>query len=62
MLFAYFPAHRLMFEGDLADYVLQATSFLRFLDEHPMEIETILSTHGSRPYTRETLKLYEPGT
>ena len=62
MLFAYFPEHRLIFEGDLSDYVFQAISFLRFLDDHPLDIETILSVHGSRPYTLDHLNYYEPGS
>ncbi len=61
MLFVYFPAHRLMFEGDLTDYVLQGAAFMRFLDQHPLPIETILSVHGSRPYTLAVFEFYEPG-
>lgn len=61
MLFVYFPEHRLMFEGDLTDYTLQAVAFMRFLDEHPLTIETILSVHGSRPYTMDIFQFYEPG-
>ena len=62
MLFAYFPEHRLIFEGDLSDYVFQAMAFLRFLDDHPLAIDTILSVHGSRPYTLDHLNYYEPGS
>jgi hypothetical protein len=62
MLFAWFPEHRLIFEGDLSDYVFQAIAFLHFLDDHPLDIETILSVHGSRPYTLEHLNYYEPGS
>lgn len=36
-------------------------SFLRFLDDRPLDIETILSAHGSRPYTLDELNYYEPG-
>ncbi|HKQ96904.1 MAG TPA: MBL fold metallo-hydrolase, partial [Candidatus Polarisedimenticolia bacterium] len=61
MLFVHLPGHRLLFEGDLADYVLQATAFLRFLDEHPMPIDTILSVHGGRPYTMGEIRNLEPG-
>ncbi len=47
ILFVYFPAHRIAFEGDLADYVLGSKRLRRFIEEKGLAVDRIYGVHNS---------------
>ena len=60
MLFVYFPARRISFEGDLSDYVFAAKRLLQVADERGLALDRMYASHSSTSYERKDLESDEP--
>ena len=60
MLFVYFPAHGIAFEGDLGDYVLAAKRFLQFAEENKLAIDKVYGVHDSDFWTLDDAREDDP--
>jgi hypothetical protein len=60
MLFAHLPARKIVFEGDLSDYVLTARHFRRFIEEKDLEVEKLYGAHSFSAYSLDDLQWEEP--
>ena len=60
MLFVYFPARRISFEGDLSDYVFAAKRLLQVVDERGFALDKMYASHTSTSYERKDLESDEP--
>jgi hypothetical protein len=49
MLIAYVPELHALYEGDAADYLLQARAVARYLEGRGLRVETVHSAHSRRP-------------
>jgi hypothetical protein len=61
MIFAYFPKQKIVFEGDLADYFVDAKVLTDYLERNHMEVEKFYSVHGRGASTPEEWVSDEPG-
>jgi hypothetical protein len=61
MVFAYFPKQKIVFEGDLADYFVDAKVLTDYLERNHMEVEKFYSVHGRGASTPEEWVSDEPG-
>ena len=60
MLFIYFPARRISFDGDLSDYVLASKRLLQVIDEHHFALDKMYAVHTSTSYELPELEIDEP--
>ena len=60
MLFVYFPARRISFEGDLSDYVLASKRLLQVIDAHDFVLDRMYAVHTSTSYDLPELEGDEP--
>jgi hypothetical protein len=61
MVFAYFPKQKILFEGDLADYFVDAKVLTDYLERNHMEVEKFYAVHGRGASTPEDWTSDEPG-
>ena len=61
MLFVHFPQHRIVFEGDLTDYVPSAWNFLRFVERNRLPIDRVFRVHGAAPVSLTDVQYENPG-
>ena len=60
MLFVYFPARRISFDGDLSDYVLAAKRLLQVVDERGFALDKMYAVHTSTFYEKKELEGDDP--
>ena len=60
MLYVYFPARRISFEGDLSDYVFAAKRLLQLIDERRFALDKMYAAHTSTSYEKKGLEEDEP--
>jgi glyoxylase-like metal-dependent hydrolase (beta-lactamase superfamily II) len=60
MLFVYFPARRISFDGDLSDYVLAAKRLLQVVDERGFAVDRMYAVHTSTSYELADLEEDDP--
>ena len=60
MLFVYFPARRISFDGDLSDYVLAAKRLRQVVDERGLTPEKMYAVHTSTSYVLADLEGDDP--
>lgn len=60
MLFLYFPARRISFDGDLSDYVLASKRLLQLIDERGFALDKMYAVHTSTSYELPELEGDEP--
>ena len=60
MLFIHMPARRIIFEGDLSDYIPSLWSFLRFVDRQQLRVDRVFSVHSSAPHSLKKLQGEDP--
>jgi glyoxylase-like metal-dependent hydrolase (beta-lactamase superfamily II) len=60
MLFVHLPEKRIVFEGDLSDYVLSARNLARFIETRSLAVDRIYRSHSSGPVSPADLRYEEP--
>ena len=60
MLFIHLPGRRIIFEGDLSDYIPSLWNFLRFVDRHQLKVDRVFSVHSSAPHSLKDLQGEDP--
>ena len=60
MLFIHLPGRRIIFEGDLSDYIPSLWNFLRFIDRHQLKVDRVFSVHSSTPHSLKDLQGEDP--
>lgn len=60
MLFIHLPGRRIIFEGDLSDYIPSLWNFLRFIDRHKLKVDRVFSVHSSAPHSLKDLQGEDP--
>ncbi len=60
ILFVYFPAYRIAFEGDLGDYIPAAKRFLQFVEENNLAIDKVYGVHDSDFWTLDSARGDDP--
>ncbi|HET9788742.1 MAG TPA: MBL fold metallo-hydrolase, partial [Pyrinomonadaceae bacterium] len=60
MLFIHMPGRRIIFEGDLSDYIPSLWSFLRFVDRQQLKVDRVFSVHSSAPHSLKKLQGEDP--
>ena len=60
ILFVYFPAYRIAFEGDLGDYIPAAKRFLQFVEDNGIAIDKIYGVHDSDFWTLDSARGDDP--
>ena len=61
MLFVHFPQHRIVFEGDISDYVPSAWNFLRFAGRNRLAVDRVFHVHSATPGTLANMQYENPG-
>ena len=60
MLFIHLPGRRIIFEGDLSDYIPSLWNFLRFIDRQQLKVDRVFSVHSSAPHSLRELQGEDP--
>jgi glyoxylase-like metal-dependent hydrolase (beta-lactamase superfamily II) len=60
MLFIHLPGRRIIFEGDLSDYIPSLWNFLRFVDRQQLKVDRVFSVHSSAPHSLKDLQGEDP--
>ena len=60
MLFIHLPGRRIIFEGDLSDYIPSLWNFLRFVDRQQLKVDRVFSVHSSTSHSLRTLQGEDP--
>ena len=60
MLFIHLPGRRIIFEGDLSDYIPSLWNFLRFVDRQQLKVDRVFSVHSSAPHSLKELQGEDP--
>ena len=59
-LFIHLPGRRIIFEGDLSDYIPSLWNFLRFVDRQQLKVDRVFSVHSSAPHSLKKLQGEDP--
>ncbi|HSE25436.1 MAG TPA: MBL fold metallo-hydrolase [Pyrinomonadaceae bacterium] len=60
MLFIHLPGKRIIFEGDLSDYIPSLWNFLRFVDRQGLKVDRVFSVHSANPHSLKKLQGEDP--
>ena len=60
LLYVYFPARRISFEGDMSDYVFAAKRLLQVVDERKFALDRMYAVHTSTSYELRELEGDDP--
>ena len=60
MLFFHLPGRRIVFEGDLTDYIPSLWNFMHFIDRQGLKVERVFSVHSPTSHSLKNLQTEDP--
>jgi glyoxylase-like metal-dependent hydrolase (beta-lactamase superfamily II) len=60
MLFFHLPGRRIVFEGDLTDYIPSLWNFMHFIDRQGLKVERVFSVHSATSHSLKNLQTEDP--